>query len=86
MSDMLIRDIDPRLTRKIKDSARRSNRSLSDELKDLVRRGLETKLPAHNSIPPGKLGTYMFSLLEDEFRGDDLVFEVHDYPVPPDLE
>ncbi|MPZ59068.1 MAG: hypothetical protein GEU91_21785 [Rhizobiales bacterium] len=86
MADMLMRDVDPSLKRRIKESARRSQHSLSDELKDLVRRGLETKPPERPVIPPGKLGTYMFSLVPDEYRGDDLIFEVEEYPKPVEFE
>ena len=38
MSDVLIRDIDPDLSRRIKESAQRNQHSLSDEIKDLIRR------------------------------------------------
>jgi hypothetical protein len=86
MSDLLIRDVDPVLRQRIRESARRNQQSLSDELKDLVRRGLDNAPPDRQYIPPGQLGTYLFSLLEDEYRGDDLVFEIKDYPKPPRFE
>jgi hypothetical protein len=86
MSGILIRDVDPDMRRELKERARRSNRSLSDEVKELVRWSLNQKPPERTVIPPGKLGTYMFSLLPDEFRGDDLVFEVQNYPKAPDFE
>jgi hypothetical protein len=86
MSDMLMRNVDSRLRRQVKESARRNHRSLSDELKALVRRGLETSPSHRTEIPPGKLGTYMFSLVPEEFRGDDLVFEIKEYPKPVEFE
>jgi hypothetical protein len=86
MPDMLVRDVDPEMRRRIKERARQGNRSISDELKVLIRWALEQKPAERTVIPPGKLGTYLFSMLEDEFRGDDLVFEVEDYPKPPDFK
>ena len=86
MSNMLIRDVDPGLKRRLEESARRNRRSLSDEAKDLMRRGLAAAPPERPKIPPGKLGDYLFSLLPDEFRGDDLVFEVDDYPDAPEFK
>jgi plasmid stability protein len=86
MSDLLIRNVDPSLRRRIKERAQRNERSMSDELKDLVRSGLETKPVEYSPIPPGKLGTYMFSLVPEEFRGDDLVFEREEYQKPVEFE
>jgi hypothetical protein len=83
MSDMLIRDVDPQMQSEIEARARESDQTLSDEVKGLLRWALEQKPRKRIEIPPGKLGTYLFSLLEDEFRGDDLVFEVDDIPAPP---
>jgi plasmid stability protein len=40
MSDLLIRDIDPKVKRRLEARARRSGRSLSDEAKDLISRAL----------------------------------------------
>jgi hypothetical protein len=81
MSDLLIRDIDPRLKRELEESAQRHCLSLSDEAKSLIRRGL--------SVAPQdrKLGTEMFDSILPEDRGDDLVFEYRgDLPKPPDFE
>jgi len=86
MSDMLIRNVDAVLKRRIKESARRNQHSLSDELKELLRRGLETAPSKRRHIPEGQFGTYLFSLVPEEFRGDDLVFEVPQYQKPVDLE
>jgi len=35
---------------------------------------------------PRRLGTYLFASVDEEDRGDDLAFEVHDLPKPADLE
>ena len=77
MTDLLIRNIEPRLKRKIEESARRNRHSLSQEAKELLRRGLAS------TEHPKKLGTWLFSLVPDEYRGDDLVFERHDPARPP---
>jgi plasmid stability protein len=70
MADLLIRDIDPGLKRQLEEQAKAHGRSLSDEAKVLIRRGLVAP-PA-----PVGLGTRLFSLLPDDVRGNDLVFEV----------
>ena len=77
MADLLIRNIEPELRRKIKDRARRSRQSLSEEAKILIQRGLSAP------SAPEKLGTFLFSLVEDRYRGDDLVFERNDLVSPP---
>ncbi|HWV41342.1 MAG TPA: hypothetical protein VN004_06915 [Pseudorhodoplanes sp.] len=78
---MLIRKIDPELKREIERRAREHGRSLSDEAKLVLQRGLTV------SEPPLKMGTYLSSLLPEEFRGDDLVFEIPgDVSDPPDFE
>ncbi len=82
MSDMLIRNIEPKLKTEIEESARKSKRSLSREAKDLLRLGLATKRA--NNI---KLGTWLFESVPAEFRGDDLVFEYPgNFPKRPDFE
>lgn len=81
MADLLVRDIVPELERRIKESARKNRRSLSAEAKALIQRGLTAP------EPPVKMGTFLFSLLEDEYRGDDLVFKRNDlYSPPPNFE
>ena len=77
MANLLVRDIEPALERLIKENARKNKRSLSAEVKALIQRGLTAP------EPPQKLGTYLFSLLEDEYRGDDLVFKRNDLSSPP---
>jgi plasmid stability protein len=81
MTDMLIRKIDPKLKREIEKRAREHGRSLSDEAKLVLQRGLSVP------EPPLKMGTYLMSLLPDEYRGDDLVFEYRsDIGRPPEFE
>ena len=81
MSDLLIRKVDPKLKRELMKRARTHGRSLSEEAKTLLQRAI-TEEPRR-----GGFGTYLFSMLPDEFRGDDLVFEVPSAPIePPDFE
>jgi len=82
MTDLLIRNVDPDLKRRIEESARQHSRSLSDEIKALLRTACSTHTDNR------KLGTLMANLLEPEYRGDDLVFERKDDPIspPPDFE
>ena len=78
MTDLLIRNIDPRLKRLIEKRARQNGKSLSEEAKILIRKGLGDDR---------KLGTEMVNLVRPEDRGDDLVFEYSE-PIsrPPDFE
>ena len=80
-SDLLIRNLEPQLKRRLEERARRNSNSLSDEAKLLLQRALATD--GDNR----KLGTEMFNLVRPEDRGDDLVFEIPG-PVrkPPDFE
>jgi hypothetical protein len=82
MADLLIRNIEPALKRQLQERARKHGRSLSDEAKALIRRGVVE--PADQ----GGFGTRLFSLLPAEFRSDDFVFERADDAVepPPDFE
>ena len=81
MPDLLVRDIDDDLKRLIEDRARSHRRSLSDEVKALLR---ERLVQTHDGR---KLGTEMFNLVRPEDRGDDLVFEIPgEVSPPPDLE
>ena len=77
MSDLLIRDIDPELKRRLEDSAQKHDQSLSDEAKALIRQAL--------TVRPGgrKLGTLMRQLLPPESRSDDYVFEIPGEAAPP---
>lgn len=81
MTDLLIRKIDSKLKRELEKRARAHGHSLSDEAKTLI--GDALKGPQ----PQMKMGTWMFSLLPEEYRGDDLVFEVPGaMREPPDFE
>jgi hypothetical protein len=77
MSDILIRKVGPALKRQIEESAHKHGRSLSAEAKILIERGLAAR------VPSVKMGTFLFSLLEDRYRGDDLVFKRNDLASPP---
>jgi plasmid stability protein len=80
MSDLLIRKIPPRMKRQIKERARAHGRSLSEEARSLIQRGLSAPETER------KLGTWLFSLVPEEDRGDDLVFEIDDRPKPAEFE
>ena len=80
MSDLLIRRIRPHLKRQIKERARKNRNSLSEEAQVLIERGLAVSASESN------LGDWLFSLVDEKYRGDDLVFEIKDYPKPPDFE
>ena len=77
MSDLLIRNIDPKVKREIEKRARAHGRSLSDEAQAMLHAA------AGVSAMPQKVGTWLFSLLPDEHRGDDLVFDRDDVASPP---
>ena len=81
MTDLLIRNIDPDLKRRLEERVRQHKRSLSEEAKTVLRAGL--------SVPTGqrRLGTEMFNLIRPEDRGDDLIFEAPgEFPEPPNFE
>ena len=77
MADLLVRNISPELERRIKDSARKNKRSLSAETKALIEQGLVAP------TSPEKIGTFLFSVLDEKYRGDDLLFERRDVVEPP---
>jgi plasmid stability protein len=81
MADILVRDIDQRLKRKIEQRARANRQSLSDEVKTLIRKGLV------DDQQERKVGTVLSALVPRQHRGDDLVFERSGtVRRPPDLE
>ena len=80
MSDLLIRNIKPHLERQIKERARKHGHSLSEEVQVLIQRGLAAPEPRT------ELGEWLFSLVDKKDRGDDLVFEIRDFPKPPNFE
>jgi len=82
-TDLLIREVDPRLKSELRKRARAHGRSLSDEAKLILRKGVGETPP----LAQAGLGTQLFSMLPDEFRGDDLVFEYSGGAIePPDFE
>ena len=81
MTDLLIRNIDPHLKRQLEESARSHRRSLSEEARILLKKALSE--PSDER----KMGTVLFNLVPEEYRGDDLVFEVPgEVSKPPDFE
>ena len=81
MSSLLIRNVEPDLKRKIEERARAHRRSLTDEVKTLIRKGLAEVRDDR------KLGTLLFESVRPEDRGNDLVFEVPgDVMSPPEFE
>jgi plasmid stability protein len=81
MADVLIRDLDPQLKRRLQERARAHGRSLSEEAKEIIRDKLSGKADQR------KLGTEMLNMIRPEDRGDDLDFEYRgEMPKPPDFE
>lgn len=81
MADVLIRDLDPQLKRRLQERARAHGRSLSEEAKEIIRDKLGEKADQR------RLGTEMYNMIGPEDRGDDLVFEYRgEMPKPPDFE
>lgn len=80
MSDLLIRNLDPELKRRLEEQARRDGRSLSEEAKLLLNRGLK------ESAPGRPVGT----ALVEHFRSAgpiELGLPRRELPrVPPDFE
>jgi plasmid stability protein len=69
MADVLIRDVDPQLMRRLQERARTHGRSLPEEVKAIIRDKLNEKVDRR------RLGTETFNMIRPEDRGDDLVFE-----------
>jgi len=81
MSDLLIRNIKPQLKRKLAERARKHGQSLSAEAQEILQRGLAIPSPERN------LGEWLYSLVDEKHRGDDLVFEVPGGDIdPPDFK
>lgn len=81
MADLLIRDLEPELKRRLEERAQKDRLSLSDEAKRLIQKGLLQQDEERG------LGTALVALFS-EVRGDDLVFERDDAPPrePPTFE
>ncbi len=77
MADLLIRNVEAELKSLLEQRAREHRRSLSAEAKALLRKAVSGR------EAPIKMGTFIFSLLEEKYRGDDLVFERNDLVSPP---
>jgi len=81
MSDLLIRNIDSHLKRRLEASARSHRRSLSEEARMLLKKALL------ESPEKRLMGAALLELVPERYRGDDLVFEIPDDPSrPPDFE
>ncbi len=81
MTDLVIKNIDPELRRRLAASAEKHSQSLSDEAKALLSKALAPDISGR------KLGSEMFDSIRPEDRGDDLVFENRgDFPEPPKFE
>jgi hypothetical protein len=72
----VIRNIDPALKRIIGKFAKQSGRSISTEAKLLICRGVSVDDRVG-------FGTRLFYLVDEDVRGDDLVFEYKGPPEPP---
>lgn len=80
MSDLLIRNLDPELKRRLEEQARRDGRSLSEAAKLLLNRGLG------KSAPDGPLGTALVDLFRPAAT-DDLEIRRREQPrTPPSFE
>lgn len=80
MSDILIRNVDPALKKRLKARARANERSLSDEVKALVESGLA------GATGETGLGTQLRALIPPELWTDDFIV-ARDAPErePPDF-
>ena len=79
MTDLLIRNIDPQLKRKLEESARNHRRSLSEEARLLLKKAVLQS----SAKPERGMFTAMRELVPKDCRSDDLVFEVPDDVSPP---
>ena len=77
MSDLLVRNIDPALKRKLVARARENGRSLSAEAIALLHTALAVKEPQKG------LGTELVELFRDSPIPDDFDMEIHDLPGEP---
>ena len=90
MSDLLIPDLNPAVRRELERRALAHDRDVVEEARTLLQSGLGMNGPEQDigpGPPPGMgFGTWLFSSVPQEFRGDDLVFEISDLPdEPPDF-
>ena len=73
MSNILVRDVAPNLKRDIEERAKASNRSLSDEVKHLIRVGLAQA--GHAETPPS--GESALDVMRWAFRDAQFTEEEH---------
>ena len=80
MTSLFIRNIDPELKRLIAELAAKSGRSISSEAAALIREAILRD-------PRIGLGDWLFNLIDQRHRSNDLMFEI-DGPVrpPPDFD
>jgi plasmid stability protein len=87
MADLVIRKISRSLIRRLEANARKNGRSVSEEAKQLLEAALRRRTPgsedaasasATESRVTRKMGQALLELVPDEYRGDDLVFEIPD--------
>ena len=83
MPDILIRDLDPETKRLIQSLARTHRRSISDEAKALIRRGLLHKHAKKNDVGVGTLLRQM--ALEHGFVELDIPSRELGHREPPDF-
>jgi antitoxin FitA-like protein len=83
VSDLLIRNIKPKLKRQLVERARKRGHSLSAEAQDLIQHGLSAAPSSEKDF-----GQWLYSLVPEQYRGDDLIFELPDDSelTPPDFE
>ena len=74
MTDLLLRDIDPTLKRKLEQRARAHGRSLAEEASVLIERGMADESGVPGRSDARALGSRLFAMLPEQWRGDDLVF------------
>jgi plasmid stability protein len=86
MTDLLLRNIDSTLKRKLEERARAHGRSLAEEVRALIERGIADERGIANGPSADALGTRLFGMLPDKWRGDDLVFgPPQDLPEPAEF-
>ncbi|MBM3564221.1 MAG: hypothetical protein FJX16_11205 [Alphaproteobacteria bacterium] len=73
MPDILLRDVSPELKRQIEDLAHGHNRSLSSEIKMLLKSALSQSTRARGVRLTGGLGTKLKGLISAEDWTDDFV-------------
>lgn len=86
MTDLLVRDIDPTLKRKLEERAQAHGRSLAEEVRAAIERGMANERGLPDQSNAEALGTRLFGMLPDKWRGDDLVFGLaQDLPEPAEF-